>query len=319
MLYSTKIHSQCISVGFYNCENLYDTIDDKHVMDQPFTPKGEKKYSEGVYKAKIKHTAYIIHQLHHLNEKTTLAFMGLAEIENKNVLQDITHDSSLQDLHLQYIHYDSKDYRGIDVALLYQPSLFTPYQSKNFNLYDSVRFHTYQTRDILWVKGKLAGQWISILVNHWPSRRNHSKSSERDRVWAATRCRQIIDSLTLVDPKTPFIVIGDFNDNPTDPSIQTLQLINPFQALFKQGRGSLFFTNHWFLFDQIMYTPSLGETLFDTRTCKSIIYNDNNIIYHYGNQRSMPFSSYRGNVFQGGFSDHLPVALIFKVKNAKMH
>jgi predicted extracellular nuclease len=317
MLHARELRAQSISIGFYNCENLYDTIDDKHVMDQPFTPKGEKKYIEVIYKEKVHHIAYVIDRLKHVKENTSLAFMGLAEIENKNVLQDIIHDSVIQSMHLQFVHYDSKDYRGIDVALLYQPTLFKPYQSKNFNLFDSIRFHTYQTRDILWVKGKLGDHWVSILVNHWPSRRNNSPSAKADRIWAATRCRQIIDSLTQLDPSTPFIVMGDFNDNPTDPSIQTLHLINPFAPLFQVGKGSLVFSGHWFLFDQIMFTPSAIESLFQTNSCKSIIYKDDSIVSHYGQQRSMPYSSYRGNLYQGGFSDHLPVALIFKLKNAK--
>lgn len=317
LLQAQMLFSQQIAIGFYNCENLYDTTKDKNVFDQPFTPNGEKKYNTEKYQTKISHTAYVFNQLNHLQWNTPLAMMGLAEIENKNVLNAIIKDSLLQSMHLQYIHYDSKDARGIDVALIYNTSLFSPYQSKNFSIFDASNFNKYQTRDLLWVKGKLMGHWVSIIVNHWPSRRNNQPGANKDRIWAATRCRQIMDSLILIDPQTPFFVMGDFNDNPTDISIATLQLQNPFLPLFKAGRGSLVFANHWFLFDQILYTRPQANTDFDLNNCKSIIYKDAILITGTGIRRGGPFASFVGNQFQGGFSDHLPVALIFTLKNAK--
>jgi hypothetical protein len=230
------------------------------------------------------------------------------------VLEKVIQSNAIRKYQYQYIHFNSKDPRGIDVALIYQSRFFKPYQYKTFSLKDPNHFQDYATRDILLVKGQLKAQWVYILVNHWPSRRGGSNLAKKNRIWAATTCKRIMDSIRLVDPNAFWIVMGDFNDNPTNKSVRTLDLDNPFLPLFKQGQGSLAFRDSWNLFDQILLSRNWETPKSQLNHYKSIIYKTPDMIETQGRYAGYPKRTWNGDQFRGGYSDHFPVALIFKPK-----
>ena len=311
---------QQILVGFYNCENYYDTINQANVVDEEFLPNSEKKYNQLAYDTKSERLATVIYKLGMLENLNGIALLGLAEIENKIVLNKLITSPLLKKYHYKFIHFDSKDPRGVDVALIYNPTQFIPYQYLPYSLTDETHFNTYATRDILYVKGQLANEWVHILVNHWPSRRGGEKSSANKRIWASRICKNIMDSVYALDPNAKFIVMGDFNDNPTNNSLKQLQMENPFTKKFKNGLGSLAYNDAWNLFDQILLspkwnTPTLGKnTNFTLNNYKSIIYNNQALVETNGKYAGYPKRTYSGSQFAGGFSDHFPVALIFTLK-----
>ena len=318
-----KRQGQQILVGFYNCENLYDTINQANVVDEEFLPNSEKKYNQLAYDTKLARLATVIYKLGIIENVNGIALLGLAEIENKMVLNNLITSPLLKKYHYKFIHFDSKDPRGVDVALIYNPAQFTPYQYLPYSLTDETHFNSYATRDVLYVKGRLANEWVHILVNHWPSRRGGEKSSANKRIWASRICKNIMDSVHALEPNARFMVMGDFNDNPTNKSLKQLQMENPFIKMFKNGIGSLAYNDAWNLFDQILLSPkwnspaSEKNSNFTLNNYKSIVYNNQALVETNGKYAGYPKRTYIGNQFAGGFSDHFPVALIFTLKMAE--
>jgi len=312
MLMINELTAQSIIVGFYNCENFYDTTDQIKVIDEEFLPGSQKQYSSEVYSMKSKLLAKVIYGMGKMDNSNGIAIMGVVEIENKWVLEKLIAEPILQKYHYKYLHFDSKDQRGIDVALIYNPAYFVPYQYQPYSLTDSSHFNDYATRDILYVKGRLGGLWVHVLVNHWPSRRGGTFLSNSKRIWAATVCKKIMDSVAIIDPEAKFIVMGDFNDNPNNASIKKLELLNPFLALFKKGYGSLAFRDSWSLFDQILLSKHWAQASNNLTNYKPIIYIIPDMIETQGKYQGYPKRTYDGDRFRGGYSDHFPVALIFK-------
>ena len=299
-------------VAFYNCENFYDTTNQIVVNDEEFLPNSAKGYSASRYAQKTGQLGKVIFGLGQLGTKEGVALLGVAEIENQFVLEKVIQSNTLRKYQYKYIHFNSKDPRGIDVALIYQPRLFTPYQYKSYSLKDANHFQDYATRDILLVKGQLENQWVYILLNHWPSRRGGSSLAKKNRIWAATTCKRIMDSIQKVDPNAHWIVMGDFNDNPTNKSLKALGLDNPFLPLFRQGQGTLAFRDSWNLFDQILLSPNWKTPKSQLTHYKSIIYQTPDMVENQGKYAGYPKRTWNGDQFRGGYSDHFPVALIFK-------
>jgi predicted extracellular nuclease len=244
-----KVHS----VAFYNLENLFDTINDPLKNDEA-SPIMEMKDNQGVsYQIKIKNMARVLSDIGADLSKNTPALIGVAEVENRQVLVDLANDSALIAKDYGIIHYDSPDGRGIDVGLLYQKSIFRPVSSRNYELkiYDDQSRYPLRTRDQLLVSGLLEQDLIHLIVNHWPSRRGGEARSRPKRTAAARLTRQIIDSLQSADPYAKIIVMGDFNDNPDDHSIRKIlksqgqlheagfkDLYNPFEKMYRKGLGT---------------------------------------------------------------------------------
>ena len=314
-----KTKAQLI-IGFYNCENYYDTVNQVNVVDEDFLPDSEKKYTQEAYNFKSMHLANVLYNVGRIENANGLALMGLVEIENKIVLNHLINQPLLKKYHYKFIHFDSKDARGVDVALLYNPSHFTPYQYRPYTLTDSFHFTSYATRDILYVKGQLEKEWVHILVNHWPSRRGGEAASASKRIWASTVCKRIMDSVYANDSSARFIVMGDFNDNPSNKSMKMLKMTNPFQKMYENGLGSLAFNDSWHLFDQVLLSANWSLKGLDISArdplsnYKSIIYKNADMIESQGRYKGYPKRTYNGSVFRGGYSDHFPVALIFTPK-----
>jgi len=258
--------------------------------------------------------------------------IGICEIENKMVLEDLVANDQLRPANFGIIHYDSSDERGIDVALLYQKKYFKPksHQAHELFIYDNNGKRDY-TRDQLVVTGLLDNERIHIIVNHWPSRRGGEASSRPFRMAAAKLTMKIIDSIREIDSTGKIITMGDFNDDPDSTSIQRILnaksdrndlepffgLYNPMAKMHKQGLNTLAYRDNLNIFDQIMVTqPFLENDYSSYRLFKAGIFNKDYLITQKGSMKGYPFRSYHYSTYQGGYSDHFPV-YIYLIREKK--
>jgi len=305
------------TIAFYNVENLFDIYDDPATKDDDFTPEGKKKWDEKRYQRKIKKISSVISQIGVEESGFPPAIIGLAEVENKRVVLDLINTENLKYSDYGIVHYDSPDERGIEVALLYRKKVFELLHSETFTLfiYDEEGERDF-TRDILLVKGKLKGQLVYFIVNHWPSRRQGSGTTEVKRIKAAELVHQVISKIKEETPKPSIIIMGDFNDNPTDESVKkhlvTTDFFNPFESLFDKGFGSLIYQKKWLLFDQIILNKNLNNAS-KLQFNNAYIFGKNFLVDHKGKHKGDPFRTYIGKWHQGGFSDHFPVYIELKI------
>lgn len=308
------------SVGFYNVENLYDTIDSPDTDDYEFLPKGPNNWTGERYWKKLDALAKVISEM---GDKTPdgLSIIGLCEIENVSVLKDLVKTSLLKARNYGIVHYDSPDRRGVDVALLYNPKYFEVTSSKAFRLKNPADT-SFRSRDQLLVSGKLLGENFHFIVGHWPSRRGGEKRSEPLRFLAANLAKGIIDSLQKNDPEAKVILMGDLNDNPTDKSITRIlkaknsrelksdELFNPMVDYHNKGIGTLAHNDAWGLFDQLIMTPELAkENCNSFRFYSAKVFNKPYLQQPTGRFQGYPFRTYAGGSYAGGYSDHFPVYL----------
>ena len=312
------------AIAFYNVENLFNTVHDEGVNDYEFTPSGANNWTETKYRKKLNNLSYVIDKLAKEYTSAGPAIIGVSEIENRGVLEDLVSTGKIASTGYEIVHYDSPDRRGVDVALLYNPALFKVTSSKAypFVLPDNPNF---KTRDQLLVSGILAGEPIHVIVNHWPSRYG-SKSSEL-REFAASISKHITDSLYNDNPNAKVIIMGDLNDDPTDPSVRVVLnakkrqsevekggLFNTMWEFFDRGIGSLGYQGKWNLFDQIIITePLLGTDRSSLKFWKAEIFNRDFLIQKEGRNKGYPHRTFSNNTFINGYSDHFPV-LIYLVK-----
>jgi hypothetical protein len=322
-----KVNGKASCVAFYNLENLFDTINGDN-NDEEYLPNGANKWNSLKYNAKLKNMSSVISQLGVETLPAGIAILGVSEIENRGVLEDLVKQPSLKDRSLQVVHYDSPDRRGVDVGLLYNPRLFTVSNSKSYRL--KTDDSTFLTRDQLMVSGYLQGEKIHVIVNHWPSRTGGEERSRPKRNAAAALTRSIVDSLTKVDPKAKVIVMGDLNDDPFNESCSTIlgakknpedvktgDLYNVFWKTLESGSGSLSYNDQWNLFDQIIISNALLNGDKSTlRFWKSEIFYRPFLIQQEGRYKGTPLRTHSGGVWLNGYSDHLPT-IIYLVKEVK--
>lgn len=323
-----KIHT----VAFYNLENLFDTINDPNKNDEA-SPIMEMKADIGeVYKKKVKNMARVIADIGAEDTKNSPVVLGVSEVENRDVLEDVVNDPLLISKDYGIVHYDSPDRRGIDVGLIFQKQFFTPINTSSHELiiYDDSSRERIYTRDQLLVSGKLDGELIHFIVNHWPSRRGGEARSRPKRVAAAKLNKKIIDSLQTIDPYAKIVIMGDLNDDPTNASVKEVLkaerhkedvglkgIYNPMEEFFKNGIGSNAYRDSWSLFDQIMVTkPFLEKDYSSFQFYKAGIYNKNYLVNKRGRWKGYPLRSFADGGFTDGFSDHFP-AYIYLIKEVK--
>ena len=309
-------------IGFYNLENLFDTLidpDPNKILQEDFTPKGQKKWTAEHYQEKLVNMAKVISELGTEVTPDGLAVLGVCEVENKSVLEDLIKVKSIKERRYKVVHYDSQDKRGIDVGLLYNPKYFKVISSKNFSL-RSVDT-TFYSRDQLLVTGLLNGEKVHLIVAHWPSRRGGEKRSKPRRASAAKLGRMIVDSLQANDPNAKVFYMGDLNDDPTDESVKKHlrgqgkkenmkkgDLFNPWESYYKKGIGTLAYRDTWNLFDQIMVSKSLlGKNYASLKLYKSKIFSKPYLKNTEGRYKGYPFRTYSFGSYIGGYSDHFPV------------
>lgn len=326
----TKKDYKVNTVAFYNLENLFDYEDDPLTFDDDRTPDGKDHWTKKMYEAKSANMAKVISEIGANVAGTSPAIIGVSEVENRRVLEDLINQATLVNEDYGIVHFDSPDRRGIDVALLYKKKLFTPTNVKTYTLKlynDNDRTKRIYTRDQLLVSGMLDGEKISFIVNHWPSRYGGEERSRPKRIKAAELNKHIIDSLFSEDPYAKVMTMGDLNDDPTSPSMKVglktkseregmkmKELYNPMEDMFKKGMGTLAYRDAWNLFDQIVISTELTKKDYSSyRFYKAGIFNPTYLSNPRGRYKGYPFRSYADGGFTGGYSDHFPV-FIYLIK-----
>jgi hypothetical protein len=316
-------------VAFYNLENLFDTINDPNTNDEEFTPSGASRWDTEKYREKLKHLAEAISQIGDELVKGGPVVMGVSEVENRQVVEDLINTPPLKERGYKIVHFDSPDKRGIDVSLIYQGRYFTVTGTKTHTL-KMPGMDDFYTRDILQVSGKLDNELFYFLVNHWPSRSGGEKESAPKRNAAADLCLSAVKAIYSETPDANIIIMGDLNDDPVDESlmkhlktktkpesVQKDDLFNPMWQLYHDGVGSLAYRDSWNLFDQIIVSSALlDKSKNGYLYYKAKVFNRGFLLQKEGPYTGYPFRTYAGGVYQGGYSDHLPVYmfLVNKIK-----
>ncbi|KMQ72083.1 endonuclease/exonuclease/phosphatase family protein [Chryseobacterium koreense] len=301
------------------------------ILSDDFTPRSGKNWNTKNYKQKLANEAQVISEMGAQYTKTAPAIVGLIEVENRQVIQDLIKQPQLAKYDYGIIHYNSYDARGIDVALIYQKRRFTPTNSlkKEIKIFDDGK--RVYTRDILVVTGLLDNEKIAVFMNHWPSRSGGEAKSLPRRNAAAVVLKQQMDSVRALDPHIKLFAMGDFNDDPVSSSLKNYlkavgnpkdlsadtPYLNLMYPLYKKGVASLAYQDSPNLFDQIIVSGNLisNELGKEFSVFKAEIYAPPYLITKEGNWKGYPFRSWNGDKFTGGYSDHFPAFVVVQRDN----
>ncbi|MBR1889690.1 MAG: endonuclease/exonuclease/phosphatase family protein [Alloprevotella sp.] len=317
------------AVAFYNVENLFDIVDDPdNPGDDEFLPTGPYQWTQEKYEQKLDNIAKVISELARETCPAGPAIIGISEIENRKVVEDLLERPAIRNMGLKLIHYDSPDRRGIDVGLIYNPRLFTlDHAFPHPTIFPGKDY--FKTRDILEVTGTLAGEPFTVLVNHWPSRYGGGKSAP-NRNNSARIVRELCDSMRAADPARKIVVMGDLNDDPKDDSCAKVlgatrkQKGTPFEGyfnatwpLYDAGICTLWYQDVACLYDQqIISANLLPKHTKGLRFWKAEVFNPPYLLQQTGKNKGYPKRSFVNSNWQNGFSDHLPTITYF-IKDIK--
>ncbi len=332
VIVSQQAEAKQLSVGFYNLENLFDTIDQPNVIDEEYTPAGRKNWNSEKYANKQHNMATAISHMGVADGFGCPDILGVCEVENRSVLEDLLKNPELAKEKYQIIHDDSPDKRGIDVALFYKKDKLkdVTYSYHTLYIYNPITNERVYTRDQLLVSGMYGKQKLHFIVNHWPSRYGGELSSRPFRIAAAQLTRHLADSIQNADSLAANIIImGDLNDDPDNMSTSEYlnagyhadqlgedQLFNTSAEIFLNSHGSLKYRGKWNLFDQLIISQDLLDTSKNKFTYKkTVIVSDEKLIQQDGNYKGYPLRTFGGKTYLNGYSDHLPVYLILSDKN----
>ena len=329
---------QMYGVMFYNLENLFDTINNNGVYDKEFSPEGARQWNGTKYWQKQHNMAYTIGQME-VNGSPAVGpvIIGVSEIENITVLQDLVRQPEIKDRRYQIVHHDSPDRRGVDVGLLYNPRFFKVLNVTNQRINKYLPdYPEFRSRDQLCVTGMLAGEKVSVIVNHWPSRLGGEEQSSYLREAAGRMARETMDSLLRDDPNQGIIFMGDLNDDPLNKSCSEAvgakkeikdclaepgSCFNPWWNILNRGIGTLGYKGNWNLFDQIIFTDYFLKN-FESKEKPTLTFlraevlNRKFLRSSEGDRQGYPLRTFSGGVFLNGYSDHFPT-MIYLVKEVK--
>jgi hypothetical protein len=302
---ATGQHS--LAILFYNTENFFDPYDDSLTLDESFTPAGDHRWTFDRFRRKADHLYKLFLAVgDRMTGWDPPALIALAEVENHYVLHYLLHDTPFSKFPYGIVHYESPDRRGIDVALLYDRRRVEVLASRPLPVRlpeDSL----FVTRDILYVLTRVdSADTLSLFINHWPSRRGGYLVSESRRIAAAQVLLASLDTLSLLSGAGRVVVVGDLNDEPSDPSVKMLTaggLVNLMEQRTAASQGTLFYDGRWWFFDQFLVSPVL------TGKCSTVEVIRFPFLFD-PQQKGRPWRTYAGLRYLGGFSDHLPVALM---------
>jgi len=306
------------TIAFYNLENLFDAKEDKHTLDDDFTPTGRKQWTKKRLHKKLFKLAKTIDKIGKSSTENPISLLGVSEVENAEVLHLLLQEDPLKKEKYDFIHYDSPDERGIDTALIYHKEHFEVLRSETISLLiynpDGERD---TTRDILYVHGKLNGELLHIFVNHWPSRRSGETETAYKRIAAAQKIRTFMQEIAERETSPNYVIMGDFNDDPKSESILNLleepSLHNPMNKLLTHERGSANYRGEWGLFDQIIVSHNWFNYERNTHTfAHANIFDEHFLTEWDGKFKGNPFRTYVGKKYLGGYSDHFPVYVQLK-------
>lgn len=309
---------QTHTIAFYNTENLFDIFNSEKTNESNLTSTVDKRWTSKRLGEKINKIGFAISNIGALETNKHPALIGIAEIENESVIKNLIASKYLKDCNYSFIHYNSKDERGIDVALVYDSSVFKVESSKpiSIELHNNTNKIDY-TRDILLVTGWLDNIKIHLIINHWSSRREGTKETEHKRLAASNKVGEIISSIKNNDLNSKIIVMGDFNDEPNCDSVKRLvdgfNLINPMERFNNYSRGTVIHKRQWLVFDQIFFSKNFLNTeentlQFENANIFDVAFLRNSI----GKYKGSPFRTYVGKKYHGGYSDHFPVYITLK-------
>ncbi|MBI5915809.1 MAG: hypothetical protein HY842_10555 [Bacteroidetes bacterium] len=305
-------------IAFYNVENLFDTVDDPAKQDEEFMPGSKKKWTPARYQTKLDHLARVVEGM------GFPALLGLAEVENATVLKDFCKKTSLAAHGYCFAHFESPDVRGIDVALLYRRQDFKVLAAETIRIDFPAEVKgdqpNYVTRDVLVVRGVFQKKdTLNVLVAHFPSRTGGQKESEPKRLFVAKQVRKKVDEILRKNPNANVVVMGDLNDEPTDPSVaETLAaqsltdspaatgLYDCMSKLDAEGKGTYNFRGDWNMLDHIILSGSL-LTSKRLHFSEAAIFQQDWMMYTDEKYGKAPSRTYGGDHYFGGYSDHLPV------------
>lgn len=317
---------QVVVAGFYNVENLFDTINDPYTFDEDFTPKGMYHYTWDIYQDKLHKLEEVLAKIGTDVSPDGLAFWGTAEVENKQVLEDLANMPLLKSRNYQIVHYNGGDTRGIDCAFVYNPKYFKVLNSLSIPIDLSRAVDEGKpTRDVLYVEGILRGtDTVHVFVSHWPSRRGGETLTAPMRNYVADVISHVKDSILSVQPEAKVIVMGDLNDNPTDASLvkhikvvdkkekaSEQKMYSPWIDFYKKGYGTLAFNDAWGLFDQILLSKGWLSNPQSGFFYKSAhIFKEDFMIQLTGKYKGYPKRTWDGTIYHGGYSDHFPTYIL---------
>jgi hypothetical protein len=311
-----------VSIAFYNLENLFDTLDTPEKNDVEYLPNGDLQWDSKKYNTKLERMSEVIAQIGADVTKTPPTVIGVSELENRKVLEDLANMPLLKSYKYDIVHYESPDRRGVDVALMYQSAAMKVLSSRSATLKIPGRDDFY-TRDQLVVTGIIDGETIHFIVNHWPSRSGGEKTSRPLRNAAADLTRSLADSIMRFDPNAKIIIMGDLNDDPSNESLlehlktkKTIEetkpgeLFNPMYEMYKKGIGTLAYRDAWNIFDMLIVSyPIINKAEKGFKLYKTKVFDKDFLKNESGRYKGYPKRTHAGGVYQAGYSDHFPVYL----------
>lgn len=325
-------------IGFYNLENLFDIYDDPVKNDSEFLPEGKNKWTQAKYEKKLHNMAKVIRSMAD-NNKRWHTILGISEIENRLVIEDLVSQPEIADANYQIVHYDSPDRRGVDVALLYKPDQFTYLDSEAipFDFNSDIDFSDtdtsyFKTRDILMVHGLIAGEHFAFYVAHLPSRVGGKGGNLRSR--GAEIIYNHSREMEAKYPGIKIVAMGDMNDNPTDDSmakylhgqerlenVTPTEFYSPYISMLKAGYGSLCYQGVWSIYDLELVNYNLAHAPDGGLKIQPVTKNRGKEYYgvvfkrpwmttQKGQYKGYPFRTFSNGAFVGGYSDHYPTYIV---------
>lgn len=325
-------------IGFYNLENLFDIYDDPVKNDSEFLPEGKNKWTQAKYEKKLYNMAKVIRSMAD-NNKRWHTILGISEIENRLVIEDLVSQPEIADANYQIVHYDSPDRRGVDVALLYKPDQFTYLDSESipFDFNSDIDFSDtdtsyFKTRDILMVHGLIAGEHFAFYVAHLPSRVGGKGGNLRSR--GAEIIYNHSREMEAKYPGIKIVAMGDMNDNPTDDSmakylhgqerlenVTPTEFYSPYISMLKAGYGSLCYQGVWSIYDLELVNYNLAHAPDGGLKIQPVTKNHGKEYYgvvfkrpwmttQKGQYKGYPFRTFSNGAFVGGYSDHYPTYIV---------
>ena len=308
------------AIGFYNVENLYDTINFTWNNDENFTPTGKNAWSGRRYWLKIDNLANVISQMATDVTPDGLSVLGLCEVGNKKALVDLVKHERLRERNYQVVHIEGSDKRSITPSFIYNPTYYKVTKSCIYK----VLIESYKTRDILVISGLFAGEPMSFIVNHWPGRNGGELESNQQRILLAKAVRHIADSISTDNPNAKVAIIGDLNDSPFDESVKKYlntranqndasfkKYFNPMEKLYNESAPTVFYEKKWNLFDQIIINENfLPGDFSEWNFYVARTFNKSFLRITSGKDEGHPLPTYIKGKYTGGYSDHFPVFIV---------
>jgi predicted extracellular nuclease len=326
-------------IGFYNLENLFDTYHDDGKNDYQFLPDGQNQWTEAKYEKKLHNMATVIKAMAKDNG-CWHTILGVSEIENRHVLEDLVSQPEIVAANYQIVHFDGPDRRGVDCALFYKPEYFTPIATESipftfepseidFSAWTQEEKDNFRTRDVLMVRGTIDGEMFAFFVAHLPSRIGGKGADLRPR--GAEIIYQRAAQLEKEFPGIRIVVMGDMNDNPSDVSMtkfmhgrETIDemadgdFFSPFLSMLKAGYGSLAYQGQWNIYDIILVNGQLAKAPDNGFKIAKInkkgfygrVFKKYFMTQQTGPYKGTPFRTFSGGAFVGGYSDHYPTYIV---------